>query len=116
MERLMSEDFDYPNLVGGLGDEERLRFDEILSSNLTVTVRAIWSDENLSDAEKVEGMRWVNEIMHQVLQKSAALRSGWNNRSEAETWESVKFYVSLCPHISDGVGRAVKVSYEYCRR
>ena len=109
-------DFDYPHLIGNLSDEERLRFYEILAHNLTVSIRAIWSEDNLSEAQKVEGMKWLNEIMHRVVQKSAALRMGRNSFSEEASWGSIQHWVSLSPMLSRHVVWAVKASYESCRR
>ena len=54
--------FDFPTLIGALSEEERIRFYEILAHNLTVSVRAIWSDEQLTDGERVERMKWINEM------------------------------------------------------
>jgi hypothetical protein len=109
-------DFDYTKLVGNLSNEERLHFYEILAHNLTVSVRAVWSDANLSDADKVECMKWLNEIMHGIIQKSAALRSGRNGFSEEATWGAIKHWVSQNPMLSGHVGWAIKTSYESCRR
>ena len=67
-------DFDFPNLIGGLNDEQRMRFYENLAHNLTVSVRGVWSDEHLTDSKKVECLKWLNEIMHRVVMKAALLR------------------------------------------
>ena len=108
--------FDYPQLIGNLSDEERLRFYEILAHNLTVSVRAIWSDDELSDAQKVECMKWLNEIMHGIVQKSAALRLGRNGFSEEASWGTIKHWVSQGPMLGGHVGWAIKTSFESCRR
>ena len=108
-------DFDYPNLIGSLSDEERLRFYETLAHNLTVSVRAIWSDDDLSDAEKVEGMKWLNEIMHGVTQKATALRLGRNDFSEEASWEAITHWARQNSMFSSLVGWAIKTSYESCR-
>jgi hypothetical protein len=109
-------DFDYPQLIGNLNDEQRLRFYENLAHNLTVSVRGIWSEDNLSDTQKVECMKWLNEIMHGVTQKSAALRLGRHSYSEEESWGSIKHWVALSPTLTGHVLWAVKTSYESCRR
>ena len=46
-----------------LSEEQRLHFYEVLAYNLTVAVRGVWSDNALTDAEKVERMKWVNELL-----------------------------------------------------
>ena len=56
-------DFDYVKLIEELSEEERLRFYEYLAHNLTVSVRAFWSDDGLTDTEKGTNLKWLNEIM-----------------------------------------------------
>jgi hypothetical protein len=108
-------DFDYPKLVGNLSDEERLRFYDHLAHNLTVSVRAVWSDDSLSDAEKVGCMKWLNEIMHGVVQKTAALRLGRNDFSEEYSWGAIRHWGSQNPEVKGHIGWAIKTSYESCR-
>lgn len=93
-------DFDYIKLIGELNDEKRLKFYECLAHNLPVSVRAIWSDEGLTDGEKVESLKWLNEIMHRVIMKSALLRIHKNTFSESDSWEDIKPWVSLCSDLS----------------
>jgi hypothetical protein len=109
-------DFDFPNLIGELSDEERITFYEILAHNLTVCVRGIWSDDQLTDGQKVERLKWVNEIMHRVVMKSALLRVQKNQFSESDSWDNIKHWVSLSPEIGASVEWALKLSYEGCRR
>jgi hypothetical protein len=85
---------------------------EILAHNLTVAIRAIWSDEELNDSQKIERMKWINEVMHRVVLKSAALRVGRNECSEADTWEMMLHYISLCPNISAHIAIATINSYQ----
>jgi len=109
-------DFDFPHLISELSDEERITFYEILAHNLTVCVRGIWSDDGLTDGQKIEGLKWVNEIMHRVVMKSALLRVDKNQFSELDSWEDIKHWVSLSPEIEAPVEWALKFSYESCRR
>lgn len=37
------------------------------SFELTIGARAVWIDPLLTDSEKLEGLKWLNEIQHQVL-------------------------------------------------
>lgn len=109
-------DFDFLNLIGALSDEERISFYEVLAHNLTVSVRSIWSDDHLTDGQKVERLKWVNEIMHRVVMKSALLRVGKNQFTESDSWEDIKHWVSLSPEIDTEVEWALRFSYESCRR
>ena len=108
-------DFDYLKLIGELSEEERLRFYECLAHNLTVSVRAIWSDDDLSDAEKLESLKWLNEIMHRVTMKSAMLRMHQNKWSEFDSWENIQHWVSCYNALGPHVDWALKLSYQHCR-
>ena len=41
-----------------------------------MVVREIWSDERLTNAEKVDQLREVNEILHRVIAKIWGVRLG----------------------------------------
>ena len=103
---------DYPTLIGELDEEKRIRFYEILAHNLTVTVRGIWSDEHLTDAQKIEAMKWINEIMHRVVMKAALLRLKQNEHSESDTWQIIKDWALNYPIIESHVEWAIKSSYK----
>lgn len=107
-------DFDYIKLIGELSDEERLKFYEYLAHNLTVSVRAIWSNADLTDGEKVENLKWLNEIMHRVTMKSALLRTHKNTFSESDSWEDIQHWVSRSNDIGPHVEWALKFSYDSC--
>jgi len=109
-------ELDFVNDVGALSPERLLRFYEVLSHNLTVSVRAVWSDDLLSDSEKVERMKWLNEIMHRLTTKTSALRLNKNDFSEADTWAMIEHYASLCPGIAAEVATATIRSYQYAVR
>jgi hypothetical protein len=87
----------------------------LLAHNLTISVRGIWSDEHLSDSEKLECLKWLNEIMHRVVRKPALLRINKDEMSESDSWEGIKHWVGLSPEISPHVEWALKTSYEVCR-
>lgn len=96
--------------MAAFDDGRRRWFYETLAQNLTVCVRAIWADERLLDAQKVEQMKWLNEIQHRVIGKLRA----------AEPWPDAEFFEEVlgarteeCPPLRGHVGRAVKQSYEY---
>jgi len=108
--------FDFPKLIGELSDEERIKFYEILAHNLTVSVRGIWSDDHLTDRDRVERMKWVNEIMHRVVMKSAKLRMGQNEYTEDDFWEGIKHWVAQSPELGASIEWALETSYSSCRR
>lgn len=94
-----------------LSDEQRLHFYEVLAHNLTVTIRGIWSDESASDAEKIERMKWVNEILHRVTAKVYVLRLKTHEWTEEDFENLILDYVASHPNIASGIGWAVRASY-----
>ena len=101
---------EYAEAVASFDKNRRRRFYETLAHNLTVCARAIWSDEQLSDAEKVDQMKWLNEIQHRAIGKLRAVKP-W---PDAEFFEGVlRARTKQCPALRSHVGWAVKQSYEY---
>jgi hypothetical protein len=109
-------ELDYVAQVGALSPEDLLRFHELLAHNLTVSVRGVWSDEALTDSEKVERMKWLNEIMHQITSKTAALRRNCYDYTEADTWKVMEHYISLCPPLAAEIAFATISSYQAVTR
>jgi hypothetical protein len=105
--------FDYPKAIGALPDDRRLLFYELLAHNLTVIVRGIWSDEGIADAEKVDRMKWVNEILHRVTSKIRVLRLGEHEWTEEDSWEDIRHWVRQNPAIEGYIHAAIKWSYDY---
>lgn len=111
-----TNDFDFVTQVGALSPEALIRFYEVLEHSLTVSVRAVWSDETSSDAQKVERMKWLNEIMHRITMKTAALRMNRNERSEADTWNMIQAYLTTCPDLIPVVQFAITFTYRTVER
>ena len=115
----MSEKFDYVKNIGALTLEQKRKFYVLLGHNLTVSVRAIWSDENLADAQKIEGMKWINEIMHRLIFRVEKLHriddledDDW---IEKDFWETIHHWVSQSYEVVAGhVGWTIKSSFERC--
>ena len=64
-----------------------------------------WSDEDLTNGEKVENLKWLNEIMHRVTMLS-----------ETDSWEDIKHWGSRSPDIGPHIEWALKLSYDSCHR
>jgi hypothetical protein len=109
-------ELDYVSQVGSLSSETLLRFYELLAHNLTVSVRGVWSDETLTDSQKVERMKWLNEIMHQITSKTADLRRHCHDYTEADTWKMMQHYIYLCPGLAADIAFATLISYQSVTR
>ena len=89
-------EFDYVRQVGSLSQQSLINFYENLAYELTISIRFIradGADEGLNDSQKVERMKWINEVMHRVVQKISYLRIGMNEWSEADTWDMMLHYI-----------------------
>ncbi len=114
----MSENFDYVKNIGALTLEQKRKFYVLFGHNLTVSVRAIWSDENLADDEKIVGMKQINEIMHQLIFRIEELHK--ISKIEDDSWTEEDFGDLIKHHCSanydvlaGNVGWAIKASYDY---
>ncbi|HEX2150263.1 MAG TPA: hypothetical protein VHI31_08855 [Actinomycetota bacterium] len=52
--------------LAAVDESARRRVYELLWLELTIVGRAVWSDSELNDQEKLEGLKWLNEIQHRV--------------------------------------------------
>jgi hypothetical protein len=95
--------------MGKLLAEQRLHY-EVLAHNLTVGIRGIWSDEQIDDAEKVDRMKWVNEILHRVTAKVYVLRLKTHVWTEEGFESLILGYIATHPGIAEEVGKAVRCS------
>jgi hypothetical protein len=95
-----------------LTEEQRLHYYEVLAHNLTVGIRGIWSDERIDDAEKVDRIKWVNEILHRVTAKVYVLRLKTHVWTEEDFESLVLGYIASHPGIAEEVGKAVRRSYQ----
>ena len=54
--------------------------------------RAIWDDPNFSDKEKVDCLKWSNELVHRIWNISFELKRNEDDKSVERLWENIKFY------------------------
>jgi hypothetical protein len=97
--------------MASLNDEQRLHFYEVLAHNLTVAIRSIWSDESITADEKVERIKWVNEILHSSTAKVWVLRLKTHEWTEEDFGSGIAHYIALNPGIATEVSSAVSRSY-----
>ena len=101
----------FAELIENLTTEQRLHFYEVLAHNLTVAVRGIWSDAASGDADKVERMKWVNEVLHRVTAKVYVLRLKTHEWPETDFEDMLLGYSQSHPGISSDIESAVRQSY-----
>jgi len=104
-------DFDYPRTISSLSQDKRLLFYELLAHNLTIMVRGVWSDEEITDAEKVDRLKWLNESMHRITSKIRVLRLNEHEWTEEDSWQDIQHWVTQNKTVEPYVNTAVKWSY-----
>ena len=72
--------------------ENKVSFLELFIFALTVSARAIWSDEQSSDKEKVEAFKWLNELNHRIWNIRFYLKNGIDDDSVTRLYSNLKFY------------------------
>jgi hypothetical protein len=94
-----------------LTEDQRLHFYEVLAHNLTVATRGVWSDDSIENAEKVERMKWINEILHRATAKVWVLRLRAHEWTEEDFDSLVEGYAAQCEGIKAEVFAAINRSY-----
>jgi hypothetical protein len=83
----------YLEEMESIAEEERLAFYAYLAHNLTICVREVWwSDESPED--KVEQLKWLNEIQHRVTDKISVLRTRHHVWTERDSWADIEHWIS----------------------
>lgn len=77
---------------------------------LTISGRIIWSEEDLPVAERLDRMKWLNEAMHQVLNRALDVQQG-DVLSEIHCYEAILGVIQNNPAISGDVGGALLSAY-----
>jgi hypothetical protein len=95
-----------------LTEEQRLLFYEVLAHNLTVAIRCVWSDGSISDAEKVERIKWINEILHRATAKVYVLRLKTHEWTEEDFGSLIRGYADSHEGIKEVVLAAVNRTYQ----
>lgn len=115
----MTDKFDYVEKINALTLEQKRKFYVLLAHDLTVSVRAICSEEKYSDREKIEGMKIVNEIMHRLIFRIEELHN--ISRLKDDSWTEEDFFLMMKEWVEDSpevvsgqIGWAIKSSYGRC--
>jgi hypothetical protein len=99
--------------VAQLSLERRIRFYELLAHELTICVRAIWTDEEISAEEKVERMKRINEIMHRVTAKISCERTQDHEWLDTDMEKMVSSWTNQTAYLELLINYAIERSYTY---
>jgi hypothetical protein len=104
--------FDFVHSIGTLNREQKMRFYIHLAHNLTIGIRAIWSDESIDPIEQVSHLKWMNEVMHRVLNRLSDLHGDHGLWTEADLWQTIQSIVVHDHAVAGEVGGAIQFSYD----
>lgn len=99
--------------VTALETPGKINFYNRLGLNLTLCIRSIWSDFNLSDAEKVDAIRVVNEVSHQLLKWINRLLRDDKHFNDQDCFSDISNFARENKRSGDEIGAACFASYRY---
>jgi hypothetical protein len=102
----------YEERMRTLSDEQKLHFYELFAHNMTVAIRGFWSETKICNSEKVERMKWANEVLHQITAKVWVLRLKTHEWTESDFDKMLGEYKQIHPGISGAIDAAVEWSYQ----
>jgi len=106
-------DDDMLKRMNELNQAQRLDFYESLAHDLTVAARDIWSSK-ADDAEKVDELKWLNEMQHQVTAKIAVLRKNQHEWTENDSYSAFQHWISQNERnrqrVTDCIRRALRIA------
>ncbi len=80
---------DLMHLLSDKGTDYKIRFLDYLFFEITIMNRAIWSDNEYTDTDKVDLLKWSNELTHRL----------WNLSFDLKRNETNDFVVKFKGHI-----------------
>ncbi len=102
--------------ISALTHEGRLHFYEVLAKNLTVSIRGVWSEPDLNDAEKLDRIYLLNEILHRITARVYTLQLNLHEWSEPDSWKMTQGYIAQKKAIEKDVMAAIAFSYNVVAR
>ncbi len=106
------EGFDFVQQVSELDEAQRLQCYESLAHNLTVSIRGVWSTGDIPDSEKVDRIKWINEILHRATRMITVLRTHEHEWPDKDFDNEIRHWISQNPAIDGTLGWAVKTSFK----
>jgi hypothetical protein len=84
--------------------EQRKRLYTRLWFELTIGARDIWSDPDLDETTKLNGLKWLNEIQHRT----------WHAFMESPGYSPSQFAALIQSHIAQA--ETIRARFSYCFR
>ncbi|TGL62041.1 hypothetical protein EHQ58_03760 [Leptospira ognonensis] len=92
--------------IDSLSKNQKAAYYELMGHELTIIIRSIWSDQVIDPEEKLERIKWINEIQHRIISKISHLRReiDWD---DSDIMEMIHFYIEKKSEIRQEVYNAI---------
>ena len=100
--------------ISKLSVQDKSKYYENLAHSLTISTRAIWSDPDISEKEKIEQMKCMNEIMHQVVRKIRICKTEDNSLSDEDILNHIKNWTLQSKGIAAHVAYSIEKTLQKC--
>ncbi len=101
----------YSKLISNLSREQKLNFYGSFAVNITIAIREIWADEEISNSEKIERMKWLNELQHRIISKISVERTQSHEWKESDINSLILEIIKNCPGVSSDISWIIQTSY-----
>lgn len=97
-------------------NEAKLLFYDRLGFNLTIAIRSIWSNNEISDKQKVELIKIINEVSHLTFNWTWRLKKDDQAFDDLACLSDIKNYAKQDERVAGEIGEAVKQAYRYLEK
>jgi hypothetical protein len=102
----------YAPVIAALDDKQKAHFYLLLARGLTVAQREVWADDQLDASEQIDRLKWLNEIMHRILNRLFDFQQTTQARNEDDLWTTIMDHVAQNRHIAGDLAWAVRDAYK----
>ncbi len=107
-------DFNFVEKIGEFDAQQKTYFYQLLAVFTSDSMRGILFMDGISDEERVERAKWLNEIAYRITYKIFWIQKGKSEfYSEEEIWNIVLQNAEKHPKTLEDVNSAIELSYKY---
>lgn len=108
--------FDFVYDIGKLSLKKKKVFYLCSANYLSTCVRDALANDILNPTEKLDQLKYINEVNHRLLNRSFDLEFGDNHWSEEDTWRLIKNIVNNKKEIKNYVGNALSEGFSLAKK
>ena len=95
--------------------DKKNEFLERFLKDMTIMNRAIWGDNEYNDSEKLNCLKWSNELAHRIWNLKFDLERGIDEASQTKFLNHLNFYRKQEPKLGGHLGATLKSTYNYLK-